>query len=98
VNFYTNKTIVFFKFAHHNIFFFIHRTLDAMRHPDMDFMEDEISFGVVMLKRELMADVREVWRMREMERRYERYERYMRGWYRHEDDWPPFDMDYDYAP
>jgi hypothetical protein len=70
--------------------------MDAMRHPDTEFMEDELSFAVVMLKRELMTDVRLYWRMREMEARYERYERSMRGWYRDEDDWPPFDMDYDY--
>ncbi len=40
-----------------------------MRHPDTEFMEDELSFAVVMLKRELMVDVR----------LYERYERSMAG-------------------
>jgi hypothetical protein len=66
------------------------------QHPDTEFMEDSVAMPIVMLKRELMADVRLVWRMREMESRYERYERQMRRWYNHEDDWAPFDMNEDY--
>jgi len=67
------------------------------QHPDTEFMEDPIAFNTVMLKRELMTDVRLVWRMREMESRYERYETLMRQLYRHEDDWAPFDMNEDYV-
>lgn len=66
------------------------------QHPDMDFMEDPVSFHTVMVKREVLADIRLVWRMNEMEARYERYEREMRRRYRHEDDWEIFDMSYDY--
>ena len=67
------------------------------QHPDIDFMEDPIAFTTVMLKRELMTDVRLVWRMREMESRYQEYERRMRQLYCHEDDWAPFDMNEEYV-
>jgi len=66
------------------------------QHPDMDFMEDPVSFHTVMVKREVLADILLIWRMNEMEARYERYERAMRHWYKHEDDWEIFDMSFDY--
>lgn len=65
-------------------------------HPESEFIDH--AFEIVMLKRELIADILIAWRMKEMEERYERYERQMRRWYNHEDDWPIFDMSYDYRP
>jgi hypothetical protein len=65
-------------------------------HPETEFIEE--AFHTVMIKREVMADILIVWRMKEMEASYERYERQMRSWYNHEDDWPMFDMSYDYRP
>jgi hypothetical protein len=64
------------------------------QHPDIFWLEDPVSFCIVMLKREVMVDLQIVWKMREFENRYERYERYMKQWYHHEDDWPMFDEDY----
>jgi len=65
-------------------------------HPEIPFMEDPDTFPTAMVKREVTADVLCVWRMKEFEHRYERYERQMKQWYRHEDDWPMFDMSMDY--
>jgi hypothetical protein len=65
-------------------------------HPETEFIEDALE--TVMLKREVMADILIAWRMKEFEASYERYERQMRRWYNHEDDWPMFDMYYDYRP
>jgi hypothetical protein len=65
------------------------------QHPENNFLEE--AFDMVMLKRELMIDVRLDARMRYFEIRYERYEREMRQLYRHEDDWAVFDpTEYEY--
>ena len=59
-------------------------------------MEDPIEFTIVMIKRELMRDIRLVGRMRDLENKYNRYEKYMKSMYTHEDDWEIFDDTYDY--
>ena len=67
----------------------------AFQHPDVDFLQEALD--TVMIKRELMADVRLYTRMRHFEVRYERYERLMKELYRHEDDWAVFDpTEYEY--
>jgi hypothetical protein len=57
---------------------------NQVQHPEID------NFTVV-LRQELMEDVRLIGRIRDLESKYNRYEAIMRRVYNSENEWPAFD-------
>jgi len=68
----------------------------SFQHPEDIHMTDPLEFAIVMLKRELMQDIRLYSSMKYHDAQWQRYENIMKSLYRHEDDWAPFDEDDDY--